>query len=334
MPENIRKLIPAPVLIMLVLVSLASAVALLREFAPDETEQAREIDIPGLARLWLHSVAGENPDRALQAAAGITPDVRPKIPDPDYIQVFGECGIPPAVLNVPADFEDYRQWRSAYIIAKLAAEIPDAESACRFVFKTISFDPAPERKSGNDALSPLDILERGKGTHTELLWLYAEIMRQKGIKAFPVLFFNDDGRFMYGICEVRGGRGIEATADPLTGAYYPGLGAGAWIRKADSMEHLPELIRRGEGNWYYGCAAVLADYRRRNSVLNERLRETLGKKSPAFGRSPRKRILDFLETFPATDRPQNITYWRFPLEKSFPRALVNGQKLKKRTGDD
>jgi hypothetical protein len=269
-----------------------------------------EAATPADARAWLEAVRAGHEREAELLAVRLVPKVRPRLPDPDYLEWFASFGMGSRFLTEPFDGAGFRRWRDALlaeeILVRAAPPTPESVLAAILAQVKVTKDVPVPGPADNQAAWAARV-----GNPWDLLRLYALALTTAGCQVQVVAVHNAEGGIIHQLCEVRSGDRVWV-ADPARGQCREGRDVAGWLASGEAGP-LPSGLREQARFISFHLPAEPVDYRPGQQRLAEALSALLGKDAPRFGDDPRARIEAWRRHAPPPAQ-SHFTYWRYPVE--------------------
>ena len=264
---------------------------------------------------WMEAIRENNQDKAILYASRISGGCEMKgLPDSEYIKLVSDLRISTLLLNAPFSRYDYLRWKDAFCIKKFIRDATDEKSEeiegiFSALMRNVEYRQTPEGAS--QALTMAEIIGRGYGNTHEMIRVFSECAYQSGYDVQTVTLFDDFGKIVHAVCEIRG-KGKSMVADARFGKLWGNTTFAKLAENPSGVSGLwPENMVKEMRNHIYGVPSEFQDYKIYNQTLSENLKRGGVGDIPVFGADPRKRIEAYLK-YSALGDNTGITYWKYP----------------------
>jgi hypothetical protein len=265
--------------------------------------------------MWVEAIRENNQNKAILYASRISGGCEMKdLPDSDYLKLVSDLRISTLLLNSPFGRYDYLRWKDAFCIKKFVKDATDEKSEeiegiFSALMRNIEYRQTPEGSS--QALTMAEIIGRGYGNTHEMIRIFSECAYQSGYDVQTVTLFDDSGKIVHLVCEIRG-KGKAMVADARFGKLWKNTTFAKLAENPSGVSGLwPENMVQALKNHIYGIPSEFQDYKIYNQALSGNLKRGGIGDVPIFGADPRKRIEAYLKYSESEDN-SGITYWRYP----------------------
>jgi hypothetical protein len=320
-----------PAIILCVVIVSVFSVSLIRENYLELFSSGKVEAVNKDAFKWMEAVKGNNQTKAILYALRICGGCEMKIlPDSDYLKVVSDLRISTLLLNAPFSRYDFLRWKDAFSIKEFTGgategKPDDIEAVFSALMNNVEYRQTPE--GSPQALTMVEIIERGYGNTHETVRVLSECAYQMGYDVQTVTLFDDSGNIVHVVCEIRG-KGKSMVADVRFRKFWKNMTFAKLAENPADVSGLwPENTVKAMKNHVYGIPSEFQDYKMYNQELSENLKGAGSGDIPVFGSDPKKRIEAYLKYFSSGEN-FIVTYWRYPFYALVSRPdFPNGWRL-------